>query len=253
MEDKMYGSFGSRRYFSKIPNQVWLMLAIALSFDAPAHAGIVFSTDGTVTPSFITANWGAYNINGGDKNGVAMRFTATNTGTVATLVVVAFYQSEPFPETFELFSDQNGITGSTLLDQFSIVGANFDDPELLYASSTDHPTLNAGQAYWLEALAPLGNNQYFSWNSSAVDGGVGCNFGAGSGCTQQFQVQAIGAFALFTASQSNSPEPTSMEFMGLAALGMVLWRWLGALRVLTPGRVNASELCLVAKPRDPAS
>ncbi len=200
-------------------------MAAFLLLNGHAIAGIIFSTDGTASPTYVGPNWDA--INGDTSFAIAMRFSAVDSLTVDSLTVAGFYSSgTPFAETFELFDDHDGIRGSTALDRFFITSTTRNIPALLTATSSTHIGLTEGHSYWLVALAPVGDGDIFRWNYSNTSG-VGCEVpvagnmprAGNNQCALEPQI-TMATFALI--GTSSAPEPNTCTLVLLPVLVLLL-------------------------------
>jgi hypothetical protein len=138
-----------------------------------------------------------------------MQFTSGITGTVSS--IVAPLSASLADVTFQLRSDAGVAGAGLLLDTFtfhSVTGT----PQLLTATSMNHPQLTAGTLYWLEAVAPAPSAQSQSVNwyyaAPAVNGTVEVENPVPAILTNQ----SISAFAV----NGDVPEPATLCATGLA-------------------------------------
>jgi hypothetical protein len=137
-----------------------------------------------------------------------MQFSSGLTGVLDS--IVAPLSASVSDVTFLLRSDAMGFAGA-VMDTFTFhaVTATL---QLLTASSTNHPTLNAGTLYWLEAVAPASfGNDSINWyyTSPPVMGTVEVENPIPAVLTGQ----QISAFAVLGA---DTPEPSTLWTVALS-------------------------------------
>lgn len=189
--------------------------AVALLTGPVAKAGVIFSTNGTETPTFFPAN-GSTSVSSIFH---AFQFTvaAGAGGPVGQLVTAGLFDT-PFTETFEILSDSSGRLGS-VLDTFSVAGKGDEVGRLYTANSTTHVTLVAGTSYWLEALSPSGQNAFLWLQANPI-----VTSREYSSVTGYFNDQPNSAFALLTASQQPVPEPATLYLAAIGFAGLSIAR-----------------------------
>jgi hypothetical protein len=185
----------------------YLLLGLLLPLTALATP-IFYSTNGTTTPTSTPGgSWVASTTVGGAVVSVEMQFSSGLTGVLDS--IVAPLSASVSDVTFLLRSDAAGFAGA-VMDTFTFhaVTATL---QLLTASSTNHPTLNAGTTYWLEALAPISaGNDSINWyfTSPPVMGTVEVENPIPAVLTGQ----QISAFAVLGA---DVPEPSTLWTVAL--------------------------------------
>jgi len=164
-----------------------------------------------------------YNMNGfwlltgpdfvGDKH--AQSFTPVSTvlfenAVLPLSVTLGTHQLSIFLET-----DDGGEPGS-ILEQIDVTpGAN---PSLLTANSVLHPTLVAGQQYWL-VIAPLMADTHAQWYVNSIGDNSGYKYG-----DKLSSVIWYDGFdptrSAFEINGTSTPEPAAFSLAGLALLGL---------------------------------
>jgi len=182
-----------------------------------AHASILFSSDGSATPSFNTGTgYGSY----ASANSTAAMFQAASSGVLTDLVVANdSVGNGSFPEVLELRQDNAGVPG-VVIDTFTVTLAN--SAGLVTAASSTHPSLVAGQTYWLEDTIPPMALVAWRLSNPAVPGTVLASR-SNDGPWQSTCPDCDGtlpAFALIGAT-AEVPEPMTME-LSLSALVALL-------------------------------
>ncbi len=196
------------------------VLSVIFSGAIPAEAGVIFSTDGSPMPGFNSGStaYGAFANPGGDAE--AARFVASVSGILDRIeVAVLDADGGTFTSTFELRLDSGGTPG-TVIDTFSV-----DIPSssaLVSALSTNHPSLNSGQIYWLEDEIPP--QDVIGWDLSSP-GASGTVLGSNSndGPWQPACPACDGLLPAFSlVSQDAAPEPGTAPLLAGGAIGLLI-------------------------------
>jgi hypothetical protein len=162
-----------------------------------ASAGVIFSTDGTASPSF-------FPLNGASSTSAvyhAFQFTVgAGQGGTFDQLVTGVKASGTFSATFSIFNDSAGSIGS-LIDGVTI--PLIDGVSQLYTgNATNHVTLASGSTYWLAADLTTGGNSLLWLQDSSLP--TAREFSSASG---YFNGQPATAFALLQNDPASVPEP----------------------------------------------
>jgi hypothetical protein len=154
-------------------------------------------------------------------------FVAASSGLLDNIVVaVSSVGGGTFQENIELRLDNAGVPG-TVIDTIAIQIPN--SPALVTGFSASHPSITAGQAYWLEETVPPTALVGWYLSSPAISGTVLASIGNDG----QWQATCpscggvLPAFAL-NSQATGVPEPVSSEVILVSTLAMI------ALRALCP-------------------
>jgi hypothetical protein len=186
---------------------------------AAAFAIPIYSTNGTATPTFTPSFfWLASSSPAGAQVSVEMRFIATTSGTVDS--IVAALSASLADVTFAIRTDAMGFA-ALLIDMFTFHGVT-GTPQLLTALSTNHALLTAGTAYWLEAMAPVPGiqSQSINWYYAASPMVMG-TVEVENPLPAVIMNQSVSAFAVIGA---DVPEPCTLGVIGFAFLAGICRR-----------------------------
>jgi hypothetical protein len=201
---------------SRLGKVLWGLFALA----SLSHAGLIYSTDGTATPGFNSGpGYGSY----AGSNSTAAMFVAASSGLLEDIVVaVSSVDGGTFQENIELRLDNAGVPG-TVIDTIAITIPN--SQQLVTGLSASHPTLTAGQAYWLEDTVPPTALVGWYLSSPPISGAVRASTG-NDGPWQATCPSCSGvlpAFAL-NSQATEVPEPASSEGILVSMLAMIALR-----------------------------
>ena len=204
---------------------------LALTASTAFGTSVFYSTDGSTAPGFTPGLfWMASSSVGGSVVSVEMQFTSGLSGTVSS--IVAPLSASLGDVTFSLRTDIGGFAG-IVIDTFTFHGVT-GMPQLLTASSTNHPQLIAGTLYWLEAQAPIPSIQTQSVNwyvgVPSMNGTVEVENPVPAVLTNQ----SISAFAVL----GTVPEPSTLGVSGLALVLLYLRRTGASWRALNRSAKN---------------
>jgi hypothetical protein len=152
-------------------------------------------------------------------------FTPTQTAAVFSVKAALGYVSGAVNDVkLEIRADANGLPGAVLdtLDFPMLPAAETNAPPVT-ALSTQHPVLQAGTQYWLQAFAAGDTVDVISLNNTN-DVGLHANSNTGGDSYYQvFNTNERGAFAVIGAT--SVPEPTTVMLPLLATAGLALRSW----------------------------
>lgn len=199
-----------------------LCFAVAVLVFAPyngSHASastIVFNNISPTTPYY--SNFGSWLGTFGQQYAVtATSFTPSASGQLDELTLGLFYQTGQNSVTFRLSPDTLGLPGAPIWQSTVTPAPGYGF--LLNVTGISGPTLNAGQQYWLEGVAPVTPATLHGWYTNN-QGDVGSVISAGNfiPTTQRFslRVGVLGGGAV--------PEPAACFLLMCGLFGVALAR-----------------------------
>jgi hypothetical protein len=195
-------------------------LGLGLFCALPARGGIVFSDFGPGDTYNNTI--GGYSIGGasgafGQVDIQGATFTAGLTGTLSEIDVP--FNNQGWPGLFNLGLYANDGTGKVgaLLEWFQNVGPATTSSGIFSVSSSLHPLLTTGDAYWLIAT-PADPSTAVYWNENSIPT-YGTMYTDINGSVAYLTGQLLPAFRVIAAT--SVPEPSSLLLLSVGGLALV--------------------------------
>ena len=190
-----------------------------LGFLIRAHATVIYSTNGTATPTFdamaVYSESNFPEFQSVDNN--AMQFFPTRTAMLDS-ITLPLASSGTDHETFEIRADAEGFPGIPL-DTILVSGIT-GVPQLLTGFSTSHALLKTGTPYWLYSdIPPQGSSIGWFIARPTV---FGREFHSLNGNTSVNDNQQLAAFAL---QGTESPEPSTVLLLPIALAILLACSW----------------------------
>jgi hypothetical protein len=186
------------------------VLVLALQVGSPASAStIVFDNISPTTPYYNPfGNWLGTFVN--QYAITATTFTPSASGPLDSLDMGLFYQTGVNSVTLRLSPDTAGLPGAPIWQTTVPPAPGYGS--LLSLTGIGGPTLNAGQQYWLEGVAPVTPATLHGWYVNN-QGDVGPVIASGNyvASTQRFSLR-VGVLTV--------PEPASCLLMVIGLAGV---------------------------------
>lgn len=190
-------------------------LVMALQFGSATNAAtIVFDNISPTTPYYNPyGNWlgtfaGQYEI-------TATTFVPSASGPLDTLDLGLFYLNGTNSVTLRLSPDTGGLPGAPIWQTTVPPAPGYGS--LISLTGIGGPTINAGQMYWLEGVAPVTPTTEHAWYVNN-QGDVGPVIASGNYLANSDR------FSLRVGIPSAVPEPVSCVLILTGALGLTLVR-----------------------------
>jgi hypothetical protein len=195
---------------------------------AIGRAGTVYSTFGEPGDTFNTGGGTAVAGSGSvfHYDAQAMAFTPSTSVTLDSFRFAFFTSSTGYLIDAIITKDSSGSPGAALETFSSITAPKGTAGVILTEDSIMHPELDAGTSYWL-VLQPHdpGSSDFGTWNQSLpVAGGGNASRSSPTGAWEAFTFGAQDAFDI-QGTPLAVPEPASLTLAGVAAAGLLGYRW----------------------------
>jgi hypothetical protein len=211
-------NYSNDHYMKLISNKLSFLatiLILALQCGSTANAvTIVFDNIAPSTPYYNPyGNWlGTF---GGQYEITATTFVPSASGPLDTLDLGLFYLNGNNSVTLRLSPDTGGLPGAPIWTTTVPPAPGYGS--LISLTGIAGPTINAGQMYWLEGVAPVTPTTEHAWYVNN-QGDVGPVIASGN------YLASSDRFSLRVGIPSAVPEPVSCALILSGALGVIFTR-----------------------------